>query len=684
MNWTSTLSLLGAFCLFFSPLMAQKTVQFRISQVYSNVDDMDGWGSGDSDPQWDFEITDAFGTSDDDNREFGGTNCPGWRTINNTFFSQVYDCEIPSFTFVWRGFEDDGFGSDANTGYRTISIPVASLNLNQTSFTTINTYTATASGDPCGSGSTVTWRITLQYRITGGDLCKDECSDPYVLPTAPEYECNGTQSTMALNVPIRAREPADASQNSHSTAGISCDIDGSSPEDVWVRTTIPDSSGGVIIQFENNGGCSGFACYTNIAYAWYTSSNGSCSGLQYRGCDAVSCFIGCSDGEIRVDGRANEDVWVRIWEEDDQGFDITINQIQPIAPADRCYTAMPLSALGCNYQATSDASGPYAEPDISSWTAGAHPGGLCQDGDSDPGTNTVWSSNENMVWYTFDHTGGPFNIAVDNMLCTGGAAAAQLGVFSNSGTAASPSCDLASETGYGCSVGVGAVQLSIASLPPGNFVLVVDGNAGAQCDWVFRETINGPLLPIRLKEFEVDYQEATNSAKLDWALEFEENQEGFTVQRSFDAIDFEDIDFIPAYGSSELDSQYEYVDQDLPNAQVLYYRLRQEMTDGSYRHTNIKSISPVQESGVSLVQELYPNPARDAINIPFHTISADEVSIQIYDINGRLIKTVLQNQEFEAGYQLEQVDISDFPNGVYVLRFSAGQNTVMKRFVVQK
>lgn len=24
--------------------MAQKTVQFRISQVYSNVDDMDGWG----------------------------------------------------------------------------------------------------------------------------------------------------------------------------------------------------------------------------------------------------------------------------------------------------------------------------------------------------------------------------------------------------------------------------------------------------------------------------------------------------------------------------------------------------------------------------------------------------------------------------------------------------------------
>lgn len=192
------------------------------------------------------------------------------------------------------------------------------------------------------------------------------------------------------------------------------------------------------------------------------------------------------------------------------------------------------------------------------------------------------------------------------------------------------------------------------------------------------------LLPIQLKEFDLEYKEASNSAKLNWELEYEEDQEGFLVQRSFDAIDFEDIDFIPAYGTAELDSQYEYIDQDLPQAQVLYYRFRQEMTDGSYRHTNIKSITPVQESGVSMVQELYPNPAQDAINIPFHTVSSDKITIQLYDMNGRLVKDVLQSQQFEAGYHLKQVDINDLPNGVYVLRFSAGQNTVMKRFVVQK
>ena len=36
-------------------------------------------------------------------------------------------------------------------------------------------------------------------------------------------------------------------------------FDGASAEDIWLRTTVPDSSG-VIIQFENNGGCNATFC----------------------------------------------------------------------------------------------------------------------------------------------------------------------------------------------------------------------------------------------------------------------------------------------------------------------------------------------------------------------------------------------------------------------------------------
>ena len=148
------------------------------------------------------------------------------------------------------------------------------------------------------------------------------------------FNVDRSQTSTTLSTQVNAKDPAHATDGSYSTAGITCDIQGSSPEDVWVRTRIPVESGGVEIQFENNGGCSpGLLpfCQTNVTYARYTSSNGTCSGLEYRGCGSVSCFIGCNNGKINVDGRAGEDVWVRIWEEDDQGFDITINKITPTA-----------------------------------------------------------------------------------------------------------------------------------------------------------------------------------------------------------------------------------------------------------------------------------------------------------------------------------------------------------------
>ena len=475
-------------------------------------------------------------------------------------------------------------------------------------------------------------------------------------------------------------------------AGVTCTYDGSSAQDVWIRTRIPDTTGGVIIRFENRGGCTGFLCQTNITYAWYTSSNGTCTGLEYRGCDAVSCFLGCGNGEIRVDGRAGEDVWVRIWEEDDQGFQLTINQITPTAPADRCYTAMPLGTTGCNYQGTSPTSGPYAEPDIATWVQTAHPDlnpltcidCICQDGDSNPLTNTVWLSNENMVWYTFTHAGGPFNVAVDNMSCSGVAATAQIGVFSNSGTPTSPTCNLATETGYGCSVGVGAVQLAIPVLPAGNYILVVDGNAGAQCSWIFRETIGGPLLPLQLMSLEGAYNETSRNAELTWTAANEEDFYGYVIERSLDAVTYENVGFVAGVAAPGIEANYDFVDANVPMAEVVYYRLRMEDMDGSYRNTNTIAITPkVHSDGVSVLYNPYPNPASDRLYIPFNTVQDDKITAVIYDMSGKLAKEIHNMEPYSAGYHIMEVSMADLPAGVYVLRFTAGNITEMKQIILR-
>jgi len=657
---------------------AQKTVQFRISVVYTDVDDMDGFGAGDSDPQWDYEITDnTYGENDNGSTEISGTNCAYNQTINDAFFSAVYDCHLPtSYTFRWSGFEDDPFGTDANTGTQVVNFTDASINPNQTSWANaIGLQTATASGDPCGSGGTVTWRIQLQYRVTGTHNCPDECTDPIVLPTAAEYNCGPSQTTTNLNVPIYAAEPSDATITGHFSdpliisecgSGI---IENSSPEDVWVRTTIPDSTGGVIIQFENEGQCTGFLCQTNVSYAWYTSSNGSCSGLEYRGCGAVSCFIGCNDGEIQVDGIAGEDVWVRIWEEDDQGHHIVINGITPTAPADKCYTAVPLSGFGCNYQATSPSSGTYAEPDLPSWTAAAHPGGLCQDGDSNPLTNTVWASNENMVWYTYTHSGGDFNLAIDNMNCSGGAETAQIGVFSNSGTPSNPSCDLASETGYGCSVGVGQVQLSITSLPVGNYIIVVDGNAGAQCDWVFTDLLGNDPLPVELFGFEANLIDM-NQVQLVWATGSEDNNDYFVVQRSRTGEHWEDVTTVDGAGNSSSAIRYEAFDF-APYMGVSYYRIKQVDFDGAYTTSTPQAINNKNLSDILL----YPNPVSSVLTVEYESDKQPE----IYLINqiGHLVPVEITFSKGKA-----ELDVSQMPGGVYFVRVKRDDFVQTEKFII--
>jgi len=68
---------------------------------------------------------------------------------------------------------------------------------------------------------------------------------------------------------------------------------------------------------------------------------------------------------------------------------------------------------------------------------------------------------------------------------------------------------------------------------------------------------------------------------------------------------------------------------------------------------------------------LYPNPAINCIALEY-TLENDEVmTIGIYDINGKLIKSVLPNTKRNKGRIKEQLDIRDLQSGIYIVRVSS-------------
>ena len=64
---------------------------------------------------------------------------------------------------------------------------------------------------------------------------------------------------------------------------------------------------------------------------------------------------------------------------------------------------------------------------------------------------------------------------------------------------------------------------------------------------------------------------------------------------------------------------------------------------------------------------LYPNPTNDIINLTFQTQETETISLLLYDITGRLIKTIDKGQK-ATGIFNRRIDLSQQESGIYFLR----------------
>ncbi|NPD44149.1 MULTISPECIES: T9SS type A sorting domain-containing protein [unclassified Lentimicrobium] len=80
--------------------------------------------------------------------------------------------------------------------------------------------------------------------------------------------------------------------------------------------------------------------------------------------------------------------------------------------------------------------------------------------------------------------------------------------------------------------------------------------------------------------------------------------------------------------------------------------------------------------------ELYPNPAQNLINIAYHAINSSSVSVDIFDLSGKLI----MNQQFnnQADHSNLELDLYNLQNGSYIVRLTDGQKQYQTKLVISK
>jgi len=78
--------------------------------------------------------------------------------------------------------------------------------------------------------------------------------------------------------------------------------------------------------------------------------------------------------------------------------------------------------------------------------------------------------------------------------------------------------------------------------------------------------------------------------------------------------------------------------------------------------------------------ELFPNPAADELQLSCWLQSGDDLTIQILNSSGAVMKTIDPGHQPKGAYA-SSISISDLPNGIYFLQLQSDGQKVLKKFV---
>ena len=87
-------------------------------------------------------------------------------------------------------------------------------------------------------------------------------------------------------------------------------------------------------------------------------------------------------------------------------------------------------------------------------------------------------------------------------------------------------------------------------------------------------------------------------------------------------------------------------------------------------------------AGVLSVTNIAPNPVQNQAQISFRTKDAGQVSLDLYDMQGQVVKNVLNSVRYEGGLHNLSVDVADLPAGVYTMRLTDDNGSMSVRQIV--
>jgi hypothetical protein len=172
-------------------------------------------------------------------------------------------------------------------------------------------------------------------------------------------------------------------------------------------------------------------------------------------------------------------------------------------------------------------------------------------------------------------------------------------------------------------------------------------------------TLSNPL-PIELISFTAE--PINNTVQLNWITASELNNDHFTIQRSTDGKEFEDLAQVKGAGTTSEETRYSYVDEN-PGSDSLYYRLMQTDIDGNSTSSNVVRV--VSGEVNSLIG--FPNPVRIGNTVTFNYTGY----FRVYNSMGLVVLMTAKTNK---------IDATSLTPGVYIVKTDQG---LYQRLIVE-
>lgn len=106
------------------------------------------------------------------------------------------------------------------------------------------------------------------------------------------------------------------------------------------------------------------------------------------------------------------------------------------------------------------------------------------------------------------------------------------------------------------------------------------------------------------------------------------------------------------------------------------------LTIGDTRYYSVNTaIAPVMKN---TTLHIYPNLVNKFLNVDYKLLSGTTVKLDIYNVNGQLVKSLIRSEKQNSGSYTKSFDVSNLENGVYFARYTAESSSQTVKLVVNK